>query len=175
MAHFRRNRGAFGGPGERVSLDWRLQGRTWNGTFRRRSCLVHDRARHPYRGLLSNGRSPSTARAGVSVFRWDGLFLEEKQDLDHQVERISPSQGYRISRHDSEGRFSFVKEVIADPTRPCVQIHTKLEGNGDFLRKLRNHVLCAPHLEVGGEGKNGYVVEVSGHLRASTIPPSLDG
>ena len=32
----------------------------------------------------------------------NGLFLEEKRDLDYQIERILPSQGYRISRHDSE-------------------------------------------------------------------------
>ena len=92
----------------------------------------------------------------------NGLFLEEKRDLDYQIERILPSQGYRISRHDSEGRFSFVKEIIAEPTRPCVLIHTKLEGKRDFLKKLKTYVLCAPHLEVGGEGNNAYVVEVSG-------------
>ena len=55
-----------------------------------------------------------------------------------------------------------MKEVIAEPTRPCVLIHTKLEGKKDFLKKLKTYVLCAPHLEVGGDGNNAYVVEVSG-------------
>jgi glucoamylase len=73
-----------------------------------------------------------------------------------------PSQGYRITRNDPKGRFSITKEIIADPTRPCVLIHTKMEGNGDFLRTLKTYVLCNPHLEVGGENNNDYVVEVSG-------------
>ncbi|MGA9306045.1 MAG: hypothetical protein WBW31_11645, partial [Candidatus Sulfotelmatobacter sp.] len=92
----------------------------------------------------------------------DGLFLEEKRDMGYQVERMSPSQGYRISRRDSEGRFSFVKEVIADPMRPCVLLRTKIEGNSDFLQKLKAYVLCAPHLEVGGEANNAHVIEASG-------------
>jgi glucoamylase len=75
---------------------------------------------------------------------------------------MSPAQGYRISRRDSEGRFSFVKEVIADPMRPCVLLHTKIEGNSDFLQKLNTYVLCAPYLEVGGEANNAHVIEASG-------------
>jgi glucoamylase len=162
MAHFRGNRGAFGGPGDEprwtgaakdgVGTAYSGDGRVWFTIGR---------------GILTEAYYPTVDRPQLRDLEFlfsdgDGLFLEEKQDLEYQVERISPSQGYRISRHDAEGRFSFVKEVIADPTRPCVLIHTKLEGNADFLRKLRVHVLCAPHLEVGGEGNNAYVVEVSG-------------
>ena len=73
-----------------------------------------------------------------------------------------PSQGYRITRNDPKGLFSFTKEVIADPTRPCVLVHTEMEGNGDFLRTLKTYVLFNPHLEVGGNKNNAYIVEVSG-------------
>lgn len=90
------------------------------------------------------------------------MFLEEKRDLDYEIERMLPSQGYRIRSHDREGGFSFVKEIIIEPTRPRASVHTKLEGEDDVLRNLELYVLCAPHLEVGGEGNNAYVVEVSG-------------
>ena len=53
---------------------------------------------------------------------------------------------------------------IAEPTRPCVLIHTKLDGKKDFLKKLKTYVMCAPHLEAGGDGNNAYVVEVFGHV-----------
>ena len=59
-------------------------------------------------------------------------------------------------------RFSFTKEIIAKPTRPCVLPHTQLEGNETFLNTLKTYLLCAPHLEVGGEGNSAFVVEVSG-------------
>jgi glucoamylase len=162
MAHFRGNRGAFGEPGDEPR--WTGAAKDGVGTARSGGGRVWFTIG---RGILTEVYYPTVDRPQLRDLEFlfsdeDGLFLEEKQDLEYQVERISPSQGYRISRHDSEGRFSFVKEVIADPTRPCVLIHTKLEGNGDFLRKLRTHVLCAPHLEVGGEGNNAYVVEVSG-------------
>src|SRR6185312_9226343 len=57
---------------------------------------------------------------------------------------------------------SLMKEVIVEPTRPCVLLHTKIEGNRSFLRKLKTYVLCAPHLEGSGEGNSAFVVEVSG-------------
>jgi glucoamylase len=37
-----------------------------------------------------------------------------------------------------------------------------LTGEESFISKLRLYALCAPHLEVGGWGNNGYVVEVNG-------------
>jgi glucoamylase len=162
MAHFRGNRSAFGGPGDEPR---------WTGAAKDGVGTAHSGVGRVWftigRGILTEVYYPTVDRPQLRDLEFlfsdgDGLFLEEKQDLEYQVERISPSQGYRIRRHDSEGRFSFVKEVIADPARPCVLIHTKLEGKGDFLQKLKTHVLCAPHLEVGGEGNNAYVVEVSG-------------
>jgi glucoamylase len=92
----------------------------------------------------------------------NGLFLEEKRDFDYEIERLPPSQGYSVKSRDREGRFSFVKEIIVDPSRPCALLHTKLEGNAAFLQKLKVYVLCAPHLEGGGEGNNAFVIEVSG-------------
>lgn len=162
MAHFRGSRSAFGGPGDEPR---------WTGAAKDGVGTAHSGGGRVWftigRGILTEVYYPTVDRPQLRDLEFlfsdgDGLFLEEKQDLEYQVERMSPSQGYRISRHDSEGRLSFVKEVIVDPTRPCVLVHTKLEGHGDLLRKLKVYVLCAPHLEVGGEGNNAYVVEVSG-------------
>ena len=162
MAHFRGNRTASGGPGDEPR---------WTGAAKDGVGTAHSMGGRVWftigQGILTEVYYPTIDRPQMRDLEFlfsdgNGLFLEEKRDLDYQIERILPSQGYRVSRQDSEGRFSFVKEIIAEPTRPCVLIHTKLAGKKDFLKKLKTYVLCAPHLEVGGDGNNAYVVEVSG-------------
>ncbi len=162
MAHYRGNKSAFGAPGDPprwtradkdgVGTAYSTGGRVWFTIGR---------------GILTEMYYPTVDRPQVRDLQFlfsdgDGLFLEEERDLDYQIERILPSQGYRISRHASDRRFSLTKEVIVDPARPCVLMHTKIEGDGDFLRNLRTYVLCAPHLEGMGEGNNAFVVEVAG-------------
>jgi len=162
LAHFRGNRSAFGAPGyeprwtdadkDGVGTAYSTGGRVWFTIWR---------------GILTEVYYPTIDRPQVRDLEFlfsngNGLFLEEKRDLDYQIERISPSQGYRITRYDSARQFSFTKEIIVEPTRPCVMLHTKLDGSGNFLHHLKTYVLCAPHLEVGGEGNNAFVVEVSG-------------
>ena len=162
MAHFRGSRSAFGAPGDEprwtgadkdgVGTAYSTGGRVWFTIWR---------------GILTEAYYPTVDRPQLRDLQFlfsdgNGLFLEEKQDLDYQIERMSPSQGYRISRHDCGKRFSFTKEVIVEPTRPCVLLHTTMEGNGSFLQNLKTYVLYAPHLEVGGDGNNAFVVEVSG-------------
>jgi glucoamylase len=120
-----------------------------------------------WRGILTEAYYPTVDRPQLKDLEFlfsdgNGLFLEEKRDLPYQIERIAPSQGYKISRRDPKGRFSLAKEIIAEPKRPCILLRAKLEGDEEFLRKLKAYVLCAPHLEIGGEGNNAFVVEVSG-------------
>ncbi|MFY9936971.1 MAG: glycoside hydrolase family 15 protein [Silvibacterium sp.] len=162
MAHFRGNRSASGGPGDEPR---------WTGAAKDGVGTAHSMGGRVWftigQGILTEVYYPTIDRPQLRDLEFlfsdgDGLFLEEKRDMGYQVERMSPSQGYRISRRDSEGRFSFVKEVIADPMRPCVLLRTKIEGNSDFLQKLKAYVLCAPHLEVGGEANNAHVIEASG-------------
>jgi glucoamylase len=162
MAHFRGGKSAFGAPGcgpswthankDGVGTAYSTGGRVWYTIGQ---------------GILTEVYYPTVDRPQMRDLQFlfsdeNGLFLEEKRDLGYQIERMSPSQGYRISRREAEGRFSFTKEIIAEPTRPCVLVHTYMEGDARFLRNLRTYVLCAPHLEVGGEGNNAFVVEVSG-------------
>ncbi|HEY5212608.1 MAG TPA: glycoside hydrolase family 15 protein [Acidobacteriaceae bacterium] len=162
MAHFRGNKSAFGAPGDEPR--WTHADKDGVGTAHSTGGRVWFTI---WRGILTEVYYPTVDRPQLRDLEFlfsdgNGLFLEEKLDLDYQVERLTPSQGYRITRRDSEGRFSLTKEIIVEPTRPCVLLHAKIEGNGDFLRDLKTYVLCAPHLEVGGEGNNAFVIEASG-------------
>jgi glucoamylase len=162
LAHFRGRKSAFGAPGNEprwthadkdgIGTAFSTGGRVWFTIGR---------------GILTETYYPTVDRPQLRDLEFlfsdgNGLFLEEKRDLDYEIERMLPSQGYRICSHDREGRFSFVKEIIVEPTQPCALLHTKLEGKDDVLQNLKLYVLCAPHLEVGGEGNNAYVIEVSG-------------
>ncbi len=120
-----------------------------------------------WHGILTEVYYPTVDRPQLRDLEFlfsDGkdLFLEEKRDLRYQIERIEPSQGYKVTSRGPQDRFSLTKEIITEPTRPCVLVHTKLEGSDKFLAALKIYVLCAPHLEMAGEGNNAFVVEVSG-------------
>ncbi|HZR45594.1 MAG TPA: glycoside hydrolase family 15 protein, partial [Candidatus Manganitrophaceae bacterium] len=83
----------------------------------------------------------------------EGFFHEEKRDLATRLEYIDThALGYRIIKSDPDGRYRIVKEIIADPHLASVLIHTRLEGEEAFLRKLHLYVLLSPHLEGGGWG-----------------------
>jgi glucoamylase len=91
------------------------------------------------------------------------FFHSEKSHLFTDIRPISPhTLGYQITNSDPDGRYAINKEVIADPSSPCILQHTRVVGAPDFLAGLNFTVLCAPHLGVGGWGNNGYVVESAG-------------
>ncbi len=120
-----------------------------------------------WRGALTEVYYPTVDRPQLRDLEFlfadgKGLFLEEKRDLEYHIERIAPSQGYRISSRDPQKRFSFVKEIISEPMRPCVLLRTKFEDTEKFPEGLKAYLLCAPHLELAGAGNNAFVVEVSG-------------
>ncbi len=162
MAHFRGQRGAFGAPGceprwtdadkDGIGTAYSSGGRVWF-TIRR--------------GILTEVYYPTIDRPQLRDLQFlftDGntLFLEEKRDLDPEIARIDPSQGYRVTSHDRHRNVSFAKEIIVDPSRPCVLLHTVLDGGPGALGTLKAYVLCAPHLEGEGAGNNAFIVEVSG-------------
>lgn len=162
MAHFRGSKSAFGAPGDQprwthadkdgigtaLSTGGRVWFTIWRGALTE---IFYPRVDHPQMRdlefLFADG---------------NGTFIEEKRDLDYQIERMEPSQGYKVSRRDPQGRFSLTKEVIVEPSRPCVLMHAAIQGDDKFLQTLKTYVLCAPHLDNGGEGNNAFVVEVSG-------------
>jgi glucoamylase len=92
------------------------------------------------------------------------FFHEEKRDLTVRMERISDhALGYRCTNADTEGRYAITKEVIGDPHLPCLLQRTQITGKDSaFLAGLKIFALCAPHLEVGGAGNNGYITIANG-------------
>ena len=92
------------------------------------------------------------------------FFHEEKRDLKITTERLSDhALGYRCTNVDPDGRYSIMKEVISDPHLACLLQRTQITGTDeDFLQKLKLFALCAPHLEIGGAGNNGYITIANG-------------
>ena len=92
------------------------------------------------------------------------FFHEEKRDLTVHVERISDhALGYRCTNADPDGRYTIVKEMIGDPHLPCLLMRTRITAKESaFLAGLKIFALCAPHLEIGGAGNNGYICLANG-------------
>jgi len=88
---------------------------------------------------------------------------EEKRHLQSEIHSLaSHALGFRVTNTDPEDRYRIVKEVIGDPHQDGVLIHTRIEGDENFLSQLKLYVLLAPHLEVGGWNNNGFAKEVAG-------------
>jgi glucoamylase len=73
-----------------------------------------------------------------------------------------PLPGIPLYEFGPSRALCYFKEIVADPHLACVLQHTRLTGGESFVSKLRLYALCAPHLEVGGWGNNGYVARVTG-------------
>ena len=90
---------------------------------------------------------------------------EEKRDLDHRMEY--PERDcvlYRLTNSERNGRYRIIKEVLTDPHRSVLLVHTKVEVLDASLRgKLRLYALLAPHLERYGAGNSGWCSEIGGN------------
>ncbi|WP_036481065.1 glycoside hydrolase family 15 protein [Myxosarcina sp. GI1] len=104
---------------------------------------------------------PQTRDLQYLVSDGEKNFHGEKNHLKTKIEAIDSSLGYRIINSEPQGRYQITKEIISDPHLPCILQHTKLSGRKD-ISKLNLYVLCAPHLEIGGWGNNGYVRQFAG-------------
>ena len=67
-----------------------------------------------------------------------------------------------MTGRDPKGRYALIKEIISDPHQPTVLIHVRMEGDPDFLNRLKVYALLAPHLEVGGAGNSARAIDVGG-------------
>ena len=121
-----------------------------------------------WNGIVTEVYYPTVDRPQLRDLQYlitDGksFFHDEKRNLKSQLEHLSDcGLGYRCTNSDPDGRYSIVKEIIADPHLACVLQHTRLAGDESFISKLRLYALCAPHLEVGGWGNSGRVARVAG-------------
>ncbi len=163
MAKARSEKPAFGHPGMRPR--WTHGGKDGVGTAYAASSLIWFTF---WNGIVTEVYYPTVDRPQLRDLQFlvtDGktFFHEEKRNLISKVERLADhTLGYRCTNSDPDGRYSIVKEVIADPHLACVLQRTRLIGDESFISKLKMFALCAPHLEVGGWGNNGYVAEMYG-------------
>ncbi len=159
MARFRGQRSAFGAPG--YEAHWTDANKDGIGAAFSNASRVWFTIG---RGILTEVYYPTVDRPQVRDLEFlfadgNGFFLEEKRDIEYSIERLMPSQGYSIKGHDRHRRLSLTKEVITDPAKPCVLLHTKLDSSH---QGLKTYLLCAPHLDGAGSANNAFVIEVSG-------------
>jgi glucoamylase len=88
---------------------------------------------------------------------------EEKRDLKRKFEFIDPDAlAVRLTNSDPLGRYSLVKDILADPHHPVVLMRVRLEGDEELLFRMKAYALLAPHLEIGGAGNSGAMLDVAG-------------
>jgi glucoamylase len=119
------------------------------------------------KGILNEVYYPTIDRPQIRDLQYlitDGTTFchDERRHLNNTHEYLDRhALGFRITNTEPKGRYRILKEVIADPHQACVLVHTRLEAAVELASKLRLFVLLAPHLEIGGWGNNGNVVETS--------------
>lgn len=161
---------AFGAPG--IEPRWTSSAKEGLGTAYHTSCRLWFTLSH---GIVNEIYYPHVDQPNTRDFQFlisDGATFchEEKRDLDHRIEY--PERDcllYRLTNSERQGRYRIIKDVLTDPHRSVLLVHTKLEVFDDALRgKLRLYALLAPHLGRYGTGNSGATVEVGGHqlLRA---------
>jgi glucoamylase len=154
---------AFGRPG--MPPRWTSSSKSGVGTAYSTSSRVWFTISH---GILNEIYFPTIDHPQTRDMQFlitDGetFFHEERRDLDNEIECVeSNALGYRVTTSDRKGRYGLIKEIISDPHQPCVLINVQLEGDAEFLKKLRIYALLAPHLEVGGYGNSARRFKTAG-------------
>ncbi|MEO7145854.1 MAG: glycoside hydrolase family 15 protein [Bryobacteraceae bacterium] len=157
------NNVAFGSPG--IAPRWTHGGKDGVGTAYSASSRIWFTF---WNGILTEVYFPRVDRPQLRDLQYlitDGktFFHDEKRHLKSKLERLADhTLGYRCTNTDPGGRYTIVKEIITDPHLACLLQRTRIEGNESFVSKLHLYTLCAPHLQVGGWGNNGRVIEVEG-------------
>jgi glucoamylase len=100
----------------------------------------------------------------VQLLFTDGqsFFHQETRYLESRIQRMPSCLGYHVEGTDPEGRYAYVKEIIADPHLPCLLQRVTVQAKPEWLSRLKAYVLCAPHLDVGGSENNAFVVQSCG-------------
>jgi len=90
-------------------------------------------------GALSEVFYPSVDRAQIAELEFavtDGkrYFSSQKQGTTSSVRYLNEGMTVEISGRDKEGRYSFIQEIVTDPTSPVVRIQTRFRWNQSGLR-----------------------------------------
>ena len=155
---------AFGSPG--LAPRWTSSTKDAVGTAYSGSSRAWFTCSH---GILNEVYHPTIDRPQMRDMEFlvtDGetFIHEEKRDLTTTFEYIHPdSLGVRYINSDPQGRYRVIKEIITDPHRAVVLVHTRIEGHADLLRRLKVYALLAPHLDGGGAGNSARALDVAGH------------
>ncbi|MHB1957423.1 MAG: glycoside hydrolase family 15 protein [Acidobacteriaceae bacterium] len=154
---------AFGAPGmppRWTSSEKQAVGTAYSASSRVWYTIAHGILNEIYYPTIDR---PQVRDLGFLVTDGETFFHEEKRDLDRSFEYIdNEALGVRLTSRDPLGRYALIKEVIADPHQSTVLIHVRMDGNEDFLRRVKVYALLAPHLEVGGAGNSARVIDVGG-------------
>ena len=157
-------KGAFGKPG--IEPRWTHSNKSGVGTAYSASSHLWFTI---WNGIVTEVYYPTVDRPQLRDLQYlitDGrtFFHEEKRDLTVKMERISDHVlGYRCINAEADGRYTITKYIIGDPHLPCLLQRTRISGKDKTsLTNLKLFALCAPHLEGGGSGNNGYVTSANG-------------
>lgn len=153
------NRPASGGPG--IEPRWTRSDKDAVGTAYSALSRVWFTVS---KGILNEIYYPTIDRPQVRDLQYlvsDGeTFFQDERRMQNVHEWLAPhALGYRITNSDPQGRYRIIKEVISDPHQACVLMQTRLEADAALAGKLRLYALLAPHLEGGGRGNFGNVVQ----------------
>jgi glucoamylase len=156
---------AFGAPG--IAPRWTSSAKEGLGSCRLWFTLSH--------GIINEIYYPTVDQPNTRDFEFlisDGKAFchEEKRDLDHRIDY--PERNclfYRLINSERNGRYQIIKQVLADPDRSVLLMHTRLEVHDESLRgRLNLYALLAPHIARYGRGNSGWCCEIGANklLRA---------
>ncbi|MHB8735855.1 MAG: glycoside hydrolase family 15 protein [Terriglobales bacterium] len=153
-------RTAFGAPG--IEPRWTRGAKDAIGTaYSASSCVWFTLAQ----GVVTEVYFPTLDRPQIRDLQFlvsdnQTFFHDERRNTTSQITALSDhSLGYRV--HNTNVGYRIEKEIICDPHQDCLLVHTRFVTQPDS-KPLRLYALCAPHLEVGGEGNSAEVVQVAG-------------
>jgi glucoamylase len=115
------------------------------------------------RGAVNEVSFPTIDRPQIRDLQYlvtDGeTFLHDgRRGAEHTVEYIAPNAlAYRVTTRCPELRYTLTKQIISDPHRPSLLVHTRLDAPDEMRERLKLFALLAPHLDVGGWDNNGNV------------------
>lgn len=118
------------------------------------------------RGTLNEICFPTIDRPQIRDFQFlvsdgESFFHDTRRHMTSTHEYLEPrALGFRVVSDEPEGRYRMIKEIISNPHQSCVLLNTRLEAKAEWLPKLRVYALLAPHLEVGGMGNHGNVLQM---------------
>jgi glucoamylase len=162
MARIRADRHAFGWPG--LEPRWTHGDKDGIGTAYSAASRIWFTV---WNGIVTEVYYPTVdmpQMRDVQLLFTDGesFFHQETRYLESHIRRMPSCLGYRVEGKDPEGRYAYVKEIIADPHLPCLLQRVTVQANPEWLSRLKAYVLCAPHLDVGGSENNAFVVQSCG-------------